>query len=180
MIDKLKFELIYNEHKNLVYNLCLNYVLNTEDAQDISQEVFVKVYENYYKFNPNKASIKTWIYRITINTSLDFIKAKKTKKRLRYISSIFNVETNEPIIVATTINHPGLITENKEALENLFKIIQTLPEKQKTAIILSKIEDRSQSEVAEIMNTSVKAIESLLQRAKQNIQNKLTQNEGFK
>jgi RNA polymerase sigma-70 factor, ECF subfamily len=64
-------------------------------------------------------------------------------------------------------------------LQNLLQIIYTLPENQKTAIILNRIEDRPQKEVAEIMNISLKAVESLLQRAKQTIQKKLTNTEGF-
>ena len=179
MPDELNFELLYSEHKNLVYNLCLQYVLNAEDAQDITQEVFVKVYQHYHQYNPAAASLKTWIYRITINQCLDFLKARKTKKRFGLISSLFKQESNEPVDSAAHFNHPGIESENKEALQNLLQIIQYLPENQKTAIILSKIDDRPQKEVAEIMNTSVKAVESLLQRAKQTIQKKLTESEGF-
>lgn len=179
MPDELQFESLYNEHKNLVYNLCLQYVLNAEDAQDITQEVFVKVYQHYHQYNPAAASLKTWIYRIAINQCLDFLKARKTKKRLGFISSLFKHGSNEPVEVAAPINHPGIESENKEALQSLLLIIQSLPENQQTAIILSKIEDRPQKEVAEIMNTSVKAVESLLQRAKQTIQKKLTGSEGF-
>ncbi len=179
MLEDKDFETIFNEHKKLVYNMCLHYVLNAEDAQDITQEVFVKVYQRYNQYDATSASLKTWICRIAINHSLDFLKSKKTKKRYGFISSLFHHNSNEPVAEAINIDHPGIETEDKEALENLLKIIQTLPEKQKTAIILSKIEDRSQKEVAEIMSISVKAVESLLQRAKQNIQEKLTNNEGF-
>ena len=179
MPDELQFEALYDEHKNLVYNLCLQYVLNAEDAQDITQEVFVKVYQHFHQYNPAAASIKTWIYRITINQCLDFLKARKTKKRFGFISSLFKHGSDEPVGGAVHVNHPGIESENKEALQNLLLIIQSLPENQQTAIILSKIEDRPQKEVAEIMNTSVKAVESLLQRAKQTIQKKLTGSEGF-
>lgn len=179
MASESHFETIYNGHKNLVYNICLHYVLNAEDAQDITQEVFVKVYQRYHQYDTETASLKTWICRIAINHCLDFIKSKKTKKRFGFLSSLFYHDSNEPVSNAVTINHPGIETEDKEALQNLLQIIYTLPENQKTAIILSKIEDRPQKEVAEIMNTSVKAVESLLQRAKQTIQKKLTENEGF-
>jgi RNA polymerase sigma-70 factor (ECF subfamily) len=178
-MEELHFETLYNEHKKLVYNICLHYVLNAEDAQDITQEVFVKVYQRYHQYDARAASLKTWIYRIAINQSLDFLKAKKTKKRFGFVSSLFHNDTNEPVSGAVQVNHPGIETEDKEALENLLLIIKSLPENQKTAIILSKIEDRSQKEVAEIMNSSVKAVESLLQRAKQTIQKKLTDPEGF-
>jgi RNA polymerase sigma-70 factor, ECF subfamily len=179
MTNEIQFEAIYNEYKILVYNISLHYVLNTEDAQDITQEVFVKVYQKYDLYNANVGSLKTWICRITTNHCLDFIKLKKTKKRFGFLNSLFYADTNEPIKSALNINHPGIETENKEALLNLLQIIYTLPPNQKTAIILSKIENRTQKEVAEIMEISIKALESLLQRAKQNIQKKLIHIEGL-
>ncbi|MBK8610977.1 MAG: RNA polymerase sigma factor [Chitinophagaceae bacterium] len=179
MIDELHFENLYNGYKKLVYNMCLHYVLNAEDAQDITQEVFVKVHQRYSQYDPKAASEKTWICRIAINHCLDFIKSKKTKKRFGFISSLFHQDSDEQVIDALEINHPGVEAEHKEALTKLLQIIYALPENQKTAIILSKIEDRPQKEVAEIMNTSVKAVESLLQRAKQTIHKNLTNTEGL-
>jgi RNA polymerase sigma-70 factor, ECF subfamily len=179
MLNELHFETIYNEHKNLVYNMCLHYVLNAEDAQDITQEVFVKVYQRHSQYDSRAASLKTWICRIAINHCLDFLKARKTKKRFGFLSALFHDDSNEPIDNAIEVNHPGITAENKEALQNLLQIIYTLPENQKTVIILSKIESRQQKEVAEIMNISIKAVESLLQRAKQGIQKKLTGSEGI-
>ena len=178
MAQPEEFEQIYKDYKNLVYNLCLHYVLNPEDAKDITQEVFVKIYQRYHQYDAAAASLKTWICRITINHSLDFLKAKKTKKRFGFLTSLFHPETNEPIASTLHVNHPGVTTEDKEGLENLLRIIYSLPENQKTAIILNKIEDRPQKEVADIMNTSVKAVESLLQRAKQTIAKKLEDTEG--
>jgi RNA polymerase sigma-70 factor, ECF subfamily len=179
MANHAHFKSIYNGHKNLVYNLCLHYVLNTADAEDITQEVFVKVYQRYPQYNASQASLKTWIYRIAINHCLDFLKAKKAKKRTGFLSALFMQDGNEPVIDIATIDHPGTDTENKAALQRLLQIIYSLPSNQKTAIILSKIEDRPQKEVADIMGIGVKAVESLLQRAKQTIQKKLTGSEGL-
>jgi RNA polymerase sigma-70 factor, ECF subfamily len=178
MTDNVNFEIVYAKYKNTVYNICLHYVLNTEDAQDITQEVFVKVYQHLQQYNAEAASIKTWISRIAINHCLDFLKAKKTKKRFGFLTALFNQDNNEPIEAAISINHPGAETEDKAALHQLLQIIYGLPENQKTAIILCKIEDRPQKEVSEIMNISVKAVESLLQRAKQTIQKKSDASEG--
>jgi RNA polymerase sigma-70 factor, ECF subfamily len=172
----MQFESIYTEYKNLVFNVCLHYVLNREDAQDVAQEVFVKLYHNLNQYNPETASLKTWIYRIAINQSLDFLKAKKTKKRFGFITSLFHPDSNEPI---HDIAHPGIAVEDKESLEEILVIIQSLPENQKTAIILAKIEDRPQKEVAEIMEINIKAVESLISRAKQSIEKKLKGKEGF-
>ena len=69
------FEKLYHEFKTLVFNVALNYLQNVEDAEEITQDVFVKVYHSLDNFN-QKSSHKTWIYRITINQCLDFIKQK--------------------------------------------------------------------------------------------------------
>lgn len=174
MINDVQFEQLYNEYKNLVYNLALSYVQNTDDAADIVQETFVKIYHNYSSYNSNKSSLKTWIYRIAINQALDHLKAKKTKKRFGFNVSLFYKETNEPIPEAISFNHPGVALEDKEALQALFSLINQLPANQKTALILTKIEDRPQKEVAAIMNISIKAVESLLQRAKQTLSKNIT------
>jgi RNA polymerase sigma-70 factor (ECF subfamily) len=179
MQNETQFKAVYDAFKLLVYNLALNYVQHTEDAQDITQEVFVKIYRNYQKHDPATASLKTWIYQITINHCLDFIRSKKSKKRFGFISSLFNSESNEPVVDTAHFDHPGIAAEDKEELQQLLMLINELPENQKTALILVKIEDRSQKEVAEIMNTSVKAVESLLQRAKQTLQKKLNDREGL-
>ncbi len=162
----------------MVYNLALQYVQNVQDAEDITQEVFVKLYQNLHHFNADAASLKTWIYRIAINQSLDFIKAKKAKKRFGFITSLFKSESNEPVEEIANFNHPGVASEDKEALQEVFGFINELPKNQRTAFILARLEDKSQKEIVEIMNMTIKAVESLLQRAKQSLQKKLSSTEG--
>ena len=160
-------EEIYNQHKSLVYNLALQYLQNAEDAQEVAQDVFLSVHEKQATFR-KEANIKTWIYRITINKSLDYIKAKQRKKRW----SLFNrkpIEEAAGAFQLSEFNHPGVQLEQKEALQEIFKSINQLPENQKNVIILLKIQQLSQKETAEILNTSPKAVESLFQRAKKNL-----------
>lgn len=173
----MQFEELYNEHKKLVYNLALQYVQNSEDAEEITQDVFVSVYEKLDSFRQDSKH-STWLYRITINKSLDFIKARKRQKRFSFFTSLFHDETNEPKHQVSDFNHPGVMMEEKEQLRNLFTLINGLPDNQKTALILMKIEEKSQAETAEIMNLSPKAVESLVQRAKSNLVKKLNTSEG--
>jgi RNA polymerase sigma-70 factor (ECF subfamily) len=156
----------------MVYNLALQYTQNIEDTEEVAQDVFVSIYNSIDKFQAN-SKLSTWIYRITINKSLDFIKAKKTKKRFAFITNLFFEDSNEVKHDKANFNHPGVELENKEAVEKIFHEINQLPTNQKTVIILSRIEQKSQAEVAEIMNLSIKAVESLYQRAKQNLSKKL-------
>lgn len=161
----------------MVYNLALNYVQSIEDAQEITQDVFVTVYQSLNSFQ-EISSMSTWMYRITINKCLDFLKAKQRKKRFAFLTSFFFDDSNDLKHNPPEHNHPGILLEDKEALDNLFKKINVLPDNQKTALILHKIEQKSQIEVAEIMKLSPKAVESLIQRAKKNLSNKLNNSEG--
>lgn len=173
----MNFEKLYVTHSSMVYNLALQYVQNIEDAQEITQDVFVAIHESMEGFNKH-AQLSTWIYRITINKSLDFIKFRKRKKRFGFISALFFDDSNELKHDVPTFDHPGVLIENKEATELIFRYINGLSELQKTALILNKIEHKSQAEIAEIMNMSIKAIDSLIQRAKTNLQKKMKLNEG--
>lgn len=169
----MNFESIYLKHASLVYNVALSYVQNKEDAEEITQDVFIKVYDKHHDFK-GKSSLKTWIYRITINTSLDYIKAKNRKKR-----AAFKNRDDDALNYIGDFNHPGVLLENKENLAKLFKAINQLPENQKTVLLLLKVEDLSLKEVAEIMDKSLKAIESIFQRAKTNLKKILAETEGI-
>ncbi len=152
--------------------MALQYVQNQEDAQGITQDVFVAVYHSMRNFK-EKSSISTWIYRIVINKSLDFLKAKQRKKRFAFLTSLFYPDSTEIKYDSATFDHPGVQLEHKEAIAEIFKYINELPDAQKTALILTKIEQKSQAEVAEIMELSLKSVEGLLQRAKNNLSKKI-------
>lgn len=176
--NEADFDSLYHKYEKIVFNLCLNYTFDFDDAKDLTQEVFVKIYQRQHQYSPASGSEKNWIFGITINHCLDFLKAKRRKKRFAIIISLF-YPNHEPINEAVSINHPGIALEQKEEFTKLLSIIYQLPEQQKTAVTLLKIEGRSQKEVAEIMGISVKAVESLLQRAKQQIKKKLVGTKGF-
>lgn len=164
----MTFEEIYYAHHKMVYNLALQYVQNIEDAEEITQDVFVKVFDNLNSFR-EQSSLKTWINRISINQSLDFLKAKNAQKR-NFIISMFSLNDAELKFEPTNFNHPGIELERKEGYRIIFEAINQLSGNQKTVIILLKIENKSQVETAEIMNLNIKAVESLFQRAKKNLE----------
>ncbi|MBK7959694.1 MAG: RNA polymerase sigma factor [Bacteroidetes bacterium] len=164
----MTFDEIYFEHQKMVFNLALQYLQNIEDAEEVMQDVFVKVHDHLNAFK-NQSSLKTWIYRITINQSLDFIKAKKTQKRSLF-SNMLSLDDSTIKYEPTNFKHPGIELEQRESYKMLFDAINQLSDNQKTAIILLKIEDKSQAETAEIMNLNIKALESLFQRAKKNLE----------
>lgn len=161
--DQNAFRILYAKFGEKVYNTALSYIQNEHDAEEITQDVFTNIFRNAAKFQGN-SSLSTWIYRITVNASLNAIKSRK-----RTISAAFDSEIKN----LSDFEHPGILLENKENASALFKVIDSLPESQKTAFILSYIEELPQQEVADIMDTSLKAVESLLQRSKANLREKL-------
>ena len=169
--NQFDLNVLYQTYKLLVYNVALNYVQNIEDAEEITQDVFVKVFQSYHKFQ-NNSSLKTWIYRVTINQSLDFIKQKNSKKRFFMFGR--KSENNKEYNNSSNFEHPGIQLEQKENAAVLYAVINTLPDNQKTAFILSKVDGLSNPEVAEIMDMSVSAIESLVFRAKNSLKEKLS------
>jgi RNA polymerase sigma factor (sigma-70 family) len=156
----------------------MRYVNATEDAEDIVQEVFVAVHFGLEKFD-SRSKVSTWIYRITVNKSLDYLKSRKRKKRWGRVVALFGVTHQEEYRMGTAVSADQIMID-KEFDKALMRAISELPEKQQTALILARLEGRPQGEVAEIMNLSVKAVESLLQRAKGALAEKLSSlNEGI-
>lgn len=170
--NQFHFEKLYHEYKTLVFNVALNYLQNVEDAEEITQDVFVKVYNFLESFN-QKSSHKTWIYRITINQCLDFIKQKNSQKRFFIFGK--KSQNEQEYLNKATFEHPGILMENKEDAAILFEVINTLTENQKTAFLLSKLDGMSNPEISEIMQLSISSVESLVFRAKATLQEKLAE-----
>lgn len=161
---------LLDEYEQRIFHTCLSFVPNKEDAEDVAQEVFVEVFRSIHKFKEN-SKLSTWMYRIATNKSLEFIRKKNTKKRFAFIQSIFGNEIPlDKTAYFTEMNHPGILLENKEKSETVFKAIHQLPEAQKIVFTLHKIDGLSYKEIAEITEKSVSSVESLMFRAKKSLQ----------
>ena len=169
--DERAFKTIVDTWQDMVYNTVLGIVQNAEDAEDVSQEVFIQVYESIKNFK-GESKFSTWIYRIAVTKSLDLLRRKKRKKRFAFIQSLFG-KNDELINDPPDFYHPGVVAENKENAAVLFKAIAALPENQQTAFVLSKIEGLSYMEVSEVMQMTEASVDSLLHRAKTNLRKKL-------
>jgi len=169
-----KFEEIVKTHQEKVRNTCFRFVKNVEDADDIAQEVFIQAYESLSHFR-NDAELSTWIYRIAVNKSLDFLRWKKRKKRFGQLISIFGFsDDNENSEIPIPANeNPSKELENNERKKILDWALDQLPENQKAAITLSKYEGFNNKEISEILNLSLSAVESLIHRAKKNLHKQL-------
>jgi RNA polymerase sigma factor (sigma-70 family) len=165
--DEAAFKQLVEIHQDKVYNTALGIVQNAQDAEDVAQEVFIQVYRSIHHFK-GESKLSTWLYRIATTRALDLLRSKKSKKRFGLAQRLFG-ENNEPVQEIPDFNHPGIKLDQKENAAKLFLAIKQLPENQKAAFVLHKLEDMSYQEVSEVLNTTVPAIESLMHRAKQNL-----------
>jgi RNA polymerase sigma factor (sigma-70 family) len=169
--EQQAFKSVVDLYQDMVYNTIISIVQNETDAEDITQEVFVQVYQSVSSFK-GESKFSTWLYRISITKALDNEKRKRRKKRFAFVQRLFG-ENGEEQYHPVEFNHPGVILDNKEKAGELFKALQKIPDSQRIAFTLSKIEGLSNNEIAEIMNTSFYAVESLLARAKTNLKKEL-------
>jgi RNA polymerase sigma-70 factor (ECF subfamily) len=165
--DEGAFKSLVANYQDLVYNTALGIVQNSEDAEDVTQEVFIQVYRSIDQFKGD-ARLSTWIYRITTTKALDHIRSRKRKKRFAFITSLFG-PNDELVHEPVDFQHPGVALDRKEQAALLFRMIDQLPENQKVAFTLHKTEELSYQEIADVMKLSVSAVESLLFRARQNL-----------
>jgi len=159
------FRKLVEHFQGKVINTCFGFVQNIEDAEDIAQEVFIEVYRSINTFK-EEAKLSTWIYRIATNKSLDFIRKRNRKKRFAESKRIIGIDNPVENIVTDDYKHPQKELENTERIKILHQAINTLPENQKISFTLSKYEGLSNKEIADILNTSISSVESLMFRAK--------------
>lgn len=170
LIDELKkgsqqaFHSLVEQYSKAVIRTCYSFVQNAEDAEDITQDVFIEVYRSIRSFRAD-ADLKTWLYRIAINKSLDYLRKQKRKKRLADLRGLIWLKK----VRNSTETSPHQQLEKAEQKAILQHHIALLPENQRIAIVLSQYDKLSNKQIAEIMDTSVSAVESLLHRARANL-----------
>ncbi|MDX9948771.1 MAG: sigma-70 family RNA polymerase sigma factor [Bacteroidales bacterium] len=176
--DREKFRLLVEKYQPLVFRTCIGFVHDKDDADDLTQEVFIQAYQSLSRFRGNSA-FSTWLYRIAVNASLNSVRRSSKNFIVQRFNSLFGSEKTSDIPFSQAdADDPENILIRKEHVVRVQKAIDSLPENQRTAIILSKYDDLSQKEIAAIMNITEGAVESLLQRAKQNLREKLSAGRG--
>jgi RNA polymerase sigma factor (sigma-70 family) len=165
------FKYLVETFQDRVFNTAIGIVQNEQDAEDVAQEVFIQIYRSIHGFK-GESQLSTWIYRIATTRSFDLLRSRKSKKRFAFLQSLFG-KNDELVHDPPDFYHPGVAMEKKEDARLLAKAITRLPENQRIAFTLNKLEELSYQEVSNIMKTTVSAVESLLHRAKQNLRKEL-------
>ena len=168
--DEYAFELLVTRHQSRMLNLIYRFIGNRTQARDLAQEVFIRVWQAAPRYKP-QAKFTTWIYRLAANLCLNELKASGRKKLLF---------SQSPAEEGRIPDEQGNVSPSAEDLllaeersRQISLALQNLPENQRMALILKRYDNLSYHEIAKIMECSVSAVESLLVRAKRNLQEKL-------
>jgi RNA polymerase sigma-70 factor (ECF subfamily) len=170
--DEDAFEILVNRYQTSVLNLIYRFIGDRTQAKDLAQEVFIRVWQAAGSYQP-KAKFTTWLYQITANLCFNELKSSRRKKWFSFHQSDeHSRNTIEETLSDSAPSAEDLLLE-KERSRQISEAIQSLPANQRMALVLRRYDNLSYQEIAKILNCSVSAVESLLIRAKRNLQKKL-------
>jgi RNA polymerase sigma-70 factor (ECF subfamily) len=159
--DEAAFAQLYEQFKTRVLNLSFRYVGNREDAEIAAQDAFLRVWNSAGKFR-GSAQVWTWIYRITVNVCLN-VKAHKR---------IVNIELDDE--VPAGLEHEPVDSHIRRQQEEIVReALESLPPDQRMATVLARFEDMSYEQIAQTMGKSVRAVATLVFRAKEKLRDRL-------
>jgi RNA polymerase sigma-70 factor, ECF subfamily len=168
--DQQTFKELVNRFQLPVKNICLGMVHNPSDAEDLAQEVFVEVFRSVRNFRAD-SRLSTWIYRITVNKSLNFLRKKKRQKLMQPLGELFTNRKMNEISSPEKLHYENI--ETQQRMQHVHRALDELPENQRIAFILNKFDELSYKEISEVIHLSASGVESLIHRAKVNLQKKL-------
>ncbi|MDR2892527.1 MAG: RNA polymerase sigma factor [Deltaproteobacteria bacterium] len=170
--DKRAFSSLMARHRNTVYGIAYRFFKTPQEAEDVFQEVFLRVWRSAGKYQPT-AQFSTWLYTVTANQCKSEL-ASLWRRKVRLIGSFWAGDAGERI-APTTPSSEETAAQNQQA-EQVRSSIGTLPAKQRLALILSRFEGLSYEEIAAVMDCSIPTVESLLFRAKNGLKKYLSNN----
>lgn len=153
-----KFETVYKQNKNSVLWNILKKVQDKELAEDICQNTFIKAYENYSKYDSNKANIKTWLINISNNAVVDYTRERYTRNVKVSLNSI--ITTDEPeefinLIADGTKDDALSILETKEKISSIISFIQSLPVLKRRIALYRFIYQKKMDEITKELNVPI-------------------------
>lgn len=163
--DEAAFRLLVERHIDRAYAIALRIVGNAADAEDVVQDTMLKIWSHRGRWQHGRAKFSTWLYRVISNRCIDL----RRKPRNENVETVPEVADGQPGAVE--------IIERNELNGMLELAMQRLPEQQRIAVIFSYHENMSNGEIAQVMDTTVAAVESLLKRGRQQLRQLLRKHE---
>jgi RNA polymerase sigma-70 factor (ECF subfamily) len=167
--DQKAYTALMQRYTDSLYFLALKIVNNKDDAMDLTVETFAKAFENIEKYKPDFA-FSTWIFKIATNNCIDFVR----KKRLKVVSLQSLTEENRDerqfYMISNTLN-PEETSIKKEESENLKNILEHLPQRYRTLIILKYYDEKSYEEISQQLDLPLGTVKAQLSRARELMSN---------
>jgi RNA polymerase sigma-70 factor (ECF subfamily) len=166
--DQTAYQAVVKEHLKPISHYAYRLLGNKKDTEDIAQEAFLKLWINAATWKPEKSKLTTWLHRITHNLCVDYLRKHSRVKTLDNFEEHLiesSEQTNDRYASFTQRD----LCRDSEKIRILDSALQQLPESQRSAIMLCTVQNFSNKEAAVIMDVSVKALESIIARAKRSL-----------
>ena len=163
--DNSAFEALMEKHMGIIYNIALRMAANQDDAEDMTQEIMIKIFRSLGSFKGN-SKFSTWIYRVAVNTCLDELKKKKNKKHLSLDAEISGDDGENQIEIKDDSPSPEKIAEQNELRDMVAAAVKLLSDEHRAVIVLRDIRGMSYSEIAGILGCSDGTVKSRISRAR--------------
>ena len=164
--DEPAFRMLVARHQTAIYELCYRYLGHVQDAEEVAQDVFIRLFRSAATWEP-RAKLSTYLYRIAVNLSLNRIRDRK-RRRLFSLDQVHEDGSTTEYAAPDTVR-PDVLLEDAERRRAVRAAVARLPEKQRTVVILRRYHELSYQEIAEVMGCSVQSVESRLFRARQRL-----------
>lgn len=164
--DVEAYRALVERHMNRAFGVAMRVLKNPTDAEDVAQDAFVKAWTNRHRWEAGRAKFSTWLYRVVVNRCIDL----RRLPREEWIDDV-----PEP---ADDAEDSVSLIHRRQVYGRLEDALGRLPTQQRVAVVLSYYEDLSNAEIAEVMSTSVSAVESLLKRGRKGLREILRHSEA--
>jgi RNA polymerase sigma-70 factor, ECF subfamily len=170
--DTIAYRGLVEKYQDRVYHMVYGMVRNREDARDITQDAFVKAYDNLQRFRL-ESSFYTWIYRIAMNLSIDHLRRRKRKGTTEFDETIASRDEHGGIDEIHNQESPSKALERKRLYDRIMTAMQDLPEDQRQVVLLRELEGLSYKEIADVMEIPEGTVMSRLYYARRKLQKAL-------
>ncbi len=171
---QVTFSAIYSEHEKPVFNYILRMVQDRADAEDLTQELFVRVYQNLPDFRAD-ARVSTWIYRLATNICLDhfrkksYLQKKKTESLEMVVSNRSDTTTPFPVLADKAALRPDEVAIRSDMKEQFHYFLRQLSENYRTVFILAELQELKNQEIADILDCSLETVKIRRHRARKQV-----------
>ena len=161
--DPSGIDLLYARHKTKVYSLCLRMTGNSAEAEDLTQEVFLKVYRTLHLYRAESGALETWIVRVARNHFIDHYRKYKTE---RHHTAPLEEHHDSIALPGVRVETPSEVLDRKETAERVHRLLDRLPQDQREAVILRDLEELTYEEIADLIKVPIGTVKSRINRGR--------------